>query len=210
MQNRREFLSFSALLALSLGSPLARAQGARDDGAPYIRLATPQPTQSPGKIEVLEFFSYACPHCKDFHPILKRWVARQPSTVAFRRIPVVWPGRVMWKNLAQFYYTLEQTDDLARLDDAVFIAIHEQRQNLYDEARMTSWYVKQGGDSKKFSAAFKSFSVQSKLRRAEQIIQDMKIESVPALVVEGQYLVQGDSWQRQIENLDALIASLRK
>ncbi|MDR3352077.1 MAG: thiol:disulfide interchange protein DsbA/DsbL [Zoogloeaceae bacterium] len=204
--NRRAFLSLSALLALGLFAPGTRAQG----NAPYVQLAAPQPTQSPGKIEVLEFFSYGCPHCKEFHPILKRWLARQPASVAFRRVPVVWQGRVMWNNLAQFYYALEQMGDLARLDDAVFVAIHEQRQQLYDETRMSTWYVKQGGDSKKFSAAYKSFSVQSKVKQAERLAQDMKIESVPALIVEGRYLIQGDTLQSQVTNLDALIAQLQK
>jgi thiol:disulfide interchange protein DsbA len=206
MQNRRTFLSFSAL-ALGIAALPAWAQ--RQGEAPYVRLSMPQPTQSPGRIEVLEFFSYGCPHCKEFHPILKRWLARQPSTIAFRRVPAVWPGRVAWNNLAQFYYALEQLGDLARLDDEVFAAVHEQRQNLYDEARMTTWYVKQGGNGKKFASAFKSFSVQSKLKRAEQLARDMEIGSVPALVVEGQYLIQGETMQEQITNLDLLIAQLR-
>jgi thiol:disulfide interchange protein DsbA len=202
---RRHFLAAAVLLTLGGAlSPRLQAQQNR----PYLPLANPQPTESPGKIEVIEFFSYGCNHCNEFHPIFKRWIAKQPATVTVRRVPITW--NAAWANLARLYYTLEQTGDLARLDDVVFATLHEQRQRIYDEKSMTAWYVKQGGEAKKFQAAFNSFAVQNKLKRAEQLSQNMGIESVPTLIVEGKFHIQGNSFQQQLANVDALIATLTK
>jgi thiol:disulfide interchange protein DsbA len=205
-KNRRHFLSASALLALSVAVPQASAQ----QNPPYVLISRPQPTENPGKIEVLEFFSYGCPHCYEAHPALKRWVAKLPAHVAFRRVPIIWPGRTPWNNLARLYYTLEQTGDLARLDDEVFAAVHEQRQNIYDEKRMTAWYVKQGGEEKKFTAAFNSFVVMNKMAKAERLAVDMEINTVPVLIVEGKYLIQGSTLPQQLANIEALVAQLKK
>lgn len=202
--NRRRFLAATALLGLA---PLSGLQ-AQVQGRDYQLLAQPQPKEDPARIEVIEFFSYGCSHCNDFHPLLKDWVARQPADVAFRRVPVVW--NAAWSNLARLYYTLESTGDLARLDDAVFAALHQQRQRLIDEKSMAEWYVKQGGDARKFADAYKSFGVMSKLKRAEQLGQAMRIDSVPTLVVEGKYRVEAKGFQQLLANTDALIAMSRK
>jgi thiol:disulfide interchange protein DsbA len=205
-RSRRRFLFSAAALALGGAAPLRLL--AQSAVRPYILLPDPQPTESPGKIEVIEFFSYGCPHCNEFNPIFKRWIARQPATVAVRRLPVSWGAA--WSGLARLYYTLEQTGDLERLDDAVFAALHEQRLRIYDEKNMTKWYVKQGGEEQKFKAAFNSFSVQNKQNRADAQSKAMKIESVPSLVVEGKYLIQGNSLQQQLIHTEALIAQLQK
>ncbi|MCE1171664.1 thiol:disulfide interchange protein DsbA/DsbL [Azovibrio restrictus] len=203
--NRRSFLSATALLALGALAPQVRAQ---TQGKDYLLLPQQHPKDDPKKIEVIEFFSYGCGHCNDFHPLLKAWVAKQPADVAFRRVPVVW--NAAWANLARLFYALEATGDLARLDDQVFAALHAQRLRLYDEKSMSEWYVKQGGDARKFSDAFNAFTTMSKLKQAEQLGKAMRIDSVPALVVEGKYLVQGGNFQQLLANTDALVATSRK
>lgn len=202
--NRRRFLSAAALLGLApVGALQAQTQG-RD----YQLLPQPQAKEDPARIEVIEFFSYGCGHCNDFHPLIKAWAAKQPADVAFRRVPVVW--NAAWGNLARLYYTLESTGDLARMDDAVFAALHQQRLRLIDEKSMSEWFVKQGGDARKFADAYKSFGVMSKMKRAEQLGQAMRIDSVPTLVVEGKYRVEGKGFQQLLANTDALIAMSRK
>lgn len=209
MQNdRRAFLGAAALLALGAMPWAACAQGTPVSGQDYLPLANPQPKEDPKKIEVIEFFSYGCGHCNDFHPLIKAWAAKQPADVAFRRVPVVW--NAAWGALARLFYTLEATGDLAKMDDAVFAALHQQRLRLYDEKSMGEWYVRQGGDAKKFSDAFNSFGVMSKLKRAEQLGKAMGIDSVPTLVVEGRYRVQGRGFEQLLANTDALIAMSRK
>jgi thiol:disulfide interchange protein DsbA len=110
--SRRRFLCGAALLAFT--PLLARAA----DTPVVVELARPQAKETPGKIEVIEFFSYGCNHCNDFHPILQAWIAKQQADVVVLRIPVAWNRA--WENLARLYYTLESLGDLKRLDDAVF------------------------------------------------------------------------------------------
>lgn len=206
-KNRRHFLSATALLAL--GVPLAAcAQSNPVSGQDYVLLPTPQPKEDPKKIEVIEFFSYGCGHCKDFHPLIKAWAAKQSADVSFRRVPVTW--NAAWGALARLFYTLETTGDLTRMDDAVFAAIHDQRMRFIDEKSMSDWYVRQGGEAKKFSDAFNSFGVMSKLKRAEQLGKAMGIDSVPTMIVEGKYRVQGKGFEQLLANTDALIALSRK
>lgn len=203
MNTRRRFLAASAFLALGATIPLARAKGPS-----YDLLPNPQPKEVPGKIEVLEFFSYGCGHCYELNPLLKRWAANLPDSVSFRRVPVTW--NPAFANLARLYYTLEATGDLARLDDAVFEALHVQRQNIYSTQGMRDWYVKQGGEIKKFTDTFNSFNVQNRILAATRLMEKMKIDSVPLLVVEGRFRVLGDTFPEQLANLDALIAELRQ
>src|SRR5215472_13839695 len=94
------------------------------EGRDYRLVTPPRPTSSPGKIEVVEFFSYACPHCARFNPLVSAWVAKQPRDIAFRRVAVSY-GRPAWVNLSRSYYAFEATGDLGKLDAAFFRAIHD-------------------------------------------------------------------------------------
>jgi thiol:disulfide interchange protein DsbA len=93
-------------------------------GRDYLPIIPAQITDTPAKIEVIEFFSYGCPHCSEFHPIVGKWAAALPSDVTFKRVPVTF-GRPQWASLARLFYALEATGDLARLDNAVFDALHK-------------------------------------------------------------------------------------
>src|SRR5688572_9627116 len=101
-------------------------------GRDYVKLDTPQPSNGSGKIEVIEFFSWGCPHCYEFHPLLERWTSKLPGDVTFRRVAVGF-GRPQWMNLAKAFYALEITGDLARVDSQMFDAIHKERLSLFDE-----------------------------------------------------------------------------
>lgn len=204
--DRRHFVAtffalFSALTAT--GSALAQTQG-----SDYTLITPAQPTDDPAKIEVLEFFSYGCPHCSDFHPLVSAWSAKLPSDVVFKRVPITF-GRGAWANIAKLYYTLEATGDLARLDMDVFKAIHTERINLFDERSLTEWVVKKGVDPKKFADTFNSFGIMSKVKRGDQLAQGHKIQGVPALSVDGKYLVGGKDFPDQLAIADKLIAKAR-
>ncbi|MDR0233460.1 MAG: thiol:disulfide interchange protein DsbA/DsbL [Zoogloeaceae bacterium] len=166
------------------------------------------PKENPNKIEVIEFFSYGCGHCKDFHPALMKWVASQSADVSFRRVPVAWNRQ--WSGLSRLYYTLELLGELKRLDNAVFEALHKERRNdLVTERGATNWYVGKGGNEQKFRAAYNSFGIASKVSQAENLAQQMEIQSVPALVVEGQYRIQGE-FEQMLKAADQLIERARK
>jgi thiol:disulfide interchange protein DsbA len=208
MQNRRHFLTAAAaLLALPASSAFSAPAAPAAPAAPYTRLSRPHLKQNPDKIEVIEFFSYGCNHCNDFNPIIKAWAARQSADVVLRRLPVAW--NAAWASLAKLYYALEASGDLARLDDAVFAALHKQRKQLYTDKNVVDWYVQQGGNGQKFGELLKSFTVSSKITQAEQLRDSMGIESVPTLVVEGLYKVSGNSFEELLKNTDQIIAQVR-
>ncbi len=169
-------------------------------GKEYIVIVPAQSTDNPAKIEVIEFFSYGCPHCSDFHPMVVKWAARQPADVVFKRVPVSF-NRPQWINLAKLYYALEVTGDLAKLDSSVFHALNVKGLNLSDDKSIAEWVAAQGVDAKKFSDAYSSFGVVSKTRRADQMAQASKIRGVPALVVDGRYLVTGQDLKSQADLL---------
>jgi thiol:disulfide interchange protein DsbA len=151
-------------------------------------LTPPRPTPSLGKIEVLEFFSYGCPHCARFNPLVSAWVAKQPKDVVFRRVAVSY-GRAQWMNLARAYYALDATGDLKKVDAALFRAIHDDHQNLFDEQSIADWVGKQGGNASGFADAYVSFGVNNHTVQADQMAEDYGIDGVPTLVVGGRYVV---------------------
>lgn len=182
------------------------------EGRDYERIVPSQPGGSSARIEVLEFFSYGCPHCKDFHPLVMAWAARLPRDVTFERVPVTF-GRATWSNLARLYYGLEATGDLARLDDAVFRAIHEERFNLFTPSAIMAWIKREGVDEKRFKAAFDSFGVGARVARSEKMERNYRVRSVPQLTVAGRYMVTGRE-ARSLSDLlpiaDALIEMSRR
>ncbi|MGQ9686664.1 MAG: thiol:disulfide interchange protein DsbA/DsbL [Thiobacillaceae bacterium] len=207
--DRRAFNRFLAAGLASLALPATAAPLL--EGRDYERIQPPQPGDSPGKIEVLEFFSYGCPHCRDFHPLVMSWAAGLPGDVAFRRVPVSF-GRAAWANLARLYYSLEALDQLGRLDDAVFRAIHDARANLYSERAILDWVAGQGVDRQRFADTLASFGVGTRLARDEQRVKTYKVQGVPLITVAGRYAVTGRA-ARQLADLlpiaDGLITLAR-
>ena len=134
---------------------LAAPAYAQVQGQDYALLTPAQPTSSPDKVEVVEFFSYACPHCAAMAPQIEKWAAQLPANTKFVRVPVSF-GRREWGVLSRAYYTLEATGDLARLDDAVFAGIHQDRKQLFSEDALAAWVVENGIEAAKFYAAFES------------------------------------------------------
>ena len=126
----------------------------------------PQPTDSPSTIEVVEFFSYACPHCNDLNPMIHKWAAKLPPDVVFKRVPVSF--NPFYELMARLFYSLETTGDLARLDEPLFNAIHVKGLKLINEKSITEWATSQGVDALKFGEAWKTFNVNSKTKRGHQ------------------------------------------
>jgi protein dithiol oxidoreductase (disulfide-forming) len=174
-----------AAATLGLGAP-AGAQLV--EGKDYRLLTPARPSLSPGKIEVVEFFSYGCPHCARFNPLVSAWLATQPQDVVFRRVPVSY-GRPQWVNLARAYYALEASGDLKKLDTALFRAIHDDHQNLFDEQSIADWVGSEGGDAARFASAYVSFGVNNQTFQADQMAEDYAITGIPALAVAGRYVV---------------------
>jgi thiol:disulfide interchange protein DsbA len=191
-------------LALAAGSVAAQGKPA------FKPLANPQAVETGDKIEVIEFFWYGCSHCFDLEPFLKKWTAKLPKDVEFRRIPAVPTER--WMPNARTFYTLEALGLLEKLHGEVFDAIHIDRVNLNDERIQLDWMAKKGVDRAKFTEAWKSFSVQSKTKRAIQQSQAYDISGVPTLVVDGKYATSVSmtgSPEGLMKTLDDLIVKAR-
>lgn len=182
MKLTRLFALACMLSLTALPSAFAELKEGRD----YRLAPIPQPVANPAKIEVLEFFWYACPHCNDVQPALKKWKTTMPKDVEFRMIPAVF--RPNWEPLARAYYALDAMGIEPRLHDKIYEAIHLDQINLSDEKVLMDWMAKQGVDRQKFSEAFNAFAMQSKIARSKQAAQEYGISGTPSLVVDGKYV----------------------
>jgi len=189
-----------AALAIALFSFVLPAQAELAFGRDYVIIEPALLSDDATKIEVIEFFSYACPHCSDLAPHIAKWAAKLPPDVVFKRVAS--PGNPYWLLMTKLYYALEALGELPRLDDAVFTAIHVKGLQLIDEKSIATWVVSQGVDAKKFSDAFNSFGVISRANRAGQMAHAAKISGVPALVIDGRYLITG----KEVKTHDDLLA----
>jgi thiol:disulfide interchange protein DsbA len=175
------------LLTVTLGFVMlsaAAAPNAPVEGVEYQRVPA-QATDSGKKVEVLEFFWYNCPHCHAFEPHLADWAKKQGDKIVLKRIPVGF--RESFVPQQKLYYALEAMNrlDLHRL---VFDAIHRDRMKLNTEAEIMAFIAKQDIDQKRFADTFSSFSVQSKVSRVRQLQEAFRIDGVPTVAIDGQYL----------------------
>lgn len=177
------------------------------EGREYATLSPPQPPENAGKIEVIEFFSYGCPHCNNFHPLISKWAAQLPDNVTFLRVPISL-GHAQWGQLVRAYYALQATGDLDRLDSALFDAIHRDRQPLFNEAAIAAWVAQHGVDAAKFTAAFNSFNVTTRASHAEQLSRDYKVDGIPKLVVAGKYVVLGSNFDQMLTNATQIVSKV--
>lgn len=203
-------LTAFALAAAASFAPAGLAQ-APEAGVDYTVLAEAQPTESAGKIEVTEFFWYGCPHCYSLEPALAAWVKTLPADVAFRRVPAFFNRQ--WEIGARTYYALEAIGEADRLHKPLFDAVHRDGLRASDEKAIAEFLARNNVDMAKYSAAYKSFGVESKLRRTEQLVKGYKLDGVPALAVNGRYVVsasQAGGQKRMIDVTDMLINQSRK
>lgn len=189
----------------------ASAQAESQQGKQYTLVSPAQPTETGKNIEVLEFFSYACPHCNDLEPLLNPWVKKLPQDVTFRRLPAVFSEN--WMIYARIFYAFEAMGVLEKQHPAIFNAVHVQHINLGNEKTLLEWVGKQGLDSKKFAEVYGSFSVMNKAQRAKQLTRAYGITGVPSIAVEGAYLTsasQTGSHEQMFPVLDELIKKVRQ
>lgn len=176
-------------------------------GRDYTLLKQPQPT-STKNIEVLEFFFYGCSHCYHLHPLLSEWEKTMPKDVEMILVPTIF--RDNWEPMARTYYALESMGQQKKLHDALYRAWNEDKIDINDEAKVSDFVARHGVDKAKFSAAYNSFSMQSKVTRAKQMIRSYGISGTPSLVVDGKYLINGLQPEDTIRVLDEVITMARK
>lgn len=208
---RRFFSSALVSSAAWLCTLPAWAQYAFKAGKDYLQLDRPVATEAgPGKIELIEFFWYSCPHCNDFEPTFALWIKKAPKDVVVRRVPVAF--RDDFAPQQRLYYTLEAMNLLDSLHAKVFHAVHVERLPLKTDAAILAWIEKQGVDAARFGETFKSFGVASKVRRAKQLQDEFRVEGVPSLGVAGKYYTDGSlagGMDRALKVAESLIAQSR-
>lgn len=206
--------SGTALAQAALGGalpPASAASGAAIAGQTYAPLNSPV-TASGGRIEVLEFFSYGCPHCHDFSEPFERWSRKQPKDVSVRRVPVTF-GRPQWVVLGRLFYTI-QIMKLPALDAAAFAAIHQQGRMLYEDQAVLQWVASQPGvDANKFKEVYFSQEVTNAMKKADAMAISYQVDAVPSIIVGGRYRMlqqRGMSFTDLLANTDAVIKLARQ
>ncbi|KMZ12739.1 Periplasmic thiol:disulfide interchange protein DsbA [Candidatus Burkholderia humilis] len=207
---------FSAL-ALSLGiaaasmSVASSVQAGPAAGKDYTVLQAPQPVGAPaGKVEVIEFFWYGCPHCNEFEPVLEAWEKKQGPDVVFKRVPVAF--RDDFIPHSKMYHALDALGVAEKVTPAVFNEIHMKKDYLLTPEKQAEFLATQGIDKKKYMDAHNSFSTQSAVQRDAKMLQDYKIDGVPTVIVQGKYvtgLAQTNSLQGTTQVMDFLIQQVR-
>ncbi len=178
-------------------------------GSDYVDIP-PQPVSTQGKVEVIEFFWYGCPHCFHLEDQLNAWAKRLPKDVVLKRQPAVLGDN--WAPLARVYYALKSLGQIPRLHDAVFNAIHVKHINLNDPNTFFNWAVGHGVNRSKLVAAYNSFYVDTMVARAKQMTLHYRINGVPTFVVDGKYQTSAylaGGYPQMFQALDGLIARER-
>ena len=212
---RRKFSITAATLAATaaLAGTAAQAQGKPpQEGADFLVLDKPAPTEAAaGKIEVVEFFWYSCPHCNRFEPQLQEWVKKTPKDIVLRRAPVAF--RPDFEPQQRLYFVLESMGKVEELHTKVFNAIHVERQALNTADLVANWAEKQGINKAKFIEAYNSFPVATKTRKATMLQDAYKVDGEPALGVAGKYYTSGSvaqTMERALVVTDYLISLAHK
>ena len=194
----------AALLGLAIALPAA-AQS--DVEGLYQKLPSPQPTSDPDRIEVVEVFWYGCPHCNRFQPYLEQWTATLPDHVRFVRMPAVFSD--VWELHARAYYIAQALGILGDIHHLIFAAIHDEGRSLASMDAIRDFFVAHGVAAADFDKHAKSFSVQSGVQRSQVMQARYGLRGVPALIVNGRFLISGStagSYPKVLEVADALIA----
>ncbi len=213
-----------AALVMLIAAGSAWAQQAPSVGRDYTKVSPAQPTDSGKKIEVIEFFWYGCPHCYHLEPALKAWLKRKPADVEFRAVPGTF-GSPTWEPLTRTYYALDAMGLTSKYHDALFAAIHEEKDSvkqraLVNEPRaIADWFGSKGVDKQKFLDAYNSFAVNNRTKRSEELTRTYDVPGTPAVAVDGKFLTSPSNfpnadgsvnYDRFFHVVDQLIAQARK
>ena len=197
-----------------MGLPLmdmTHAQTAMTEGNEYIKVTPSVPVTAPaGKVEVVEFFSYACPHCKEFEPTLERWTKHLAPEIYFHRIPVQFLFNPEY--FQPLYYAFEEMNVVEAMQLKVFNAVHVEKQRLDTPKEVAAFVTKNGMDATKFMSIFNSFSVRTKVQRASQLANAYAPDGVPMLGVHGRFLtspVLARGAEQALRAVDQLVQRVR-
>ena len=192
--------------------PLLAANAAPQVDVEYKLIKPAQPVMGKN-VEVIEFFSYACPHCAEFEPALQSWLKRKPKDVDYRMVPMVF--RTEWKPGAKLFYTLETMGVIEKYHQKIYDAAHKQGKQLTSDDAVKDWAKSAGVDPAKFNEFYDSFAVDTKVQRAMTIGRSYGVQFTPSLAVNGKYytgpsMAGGNDYAKFFGVLDQLIDMERR
>jgi len=212
---RRDFALTTAGAALAVfGQMPARAQDAQPfkPDVDYRALQKPVVVDAtPPQIEVVEFFSYGCSHCRDFEAQFEKWKEAAPKDVSVRREHVGFQSS--FEPLQRIYYALEIMGKIDQLHAKVYAALQSERKQINQPQVLFPWIAAQGVDRAEFEKVYNSFGVATKVRRANELQNAYGVEGTPALTTGGRYYTDGSmarDFTRMLALTDMLIARERK
>lgn len=188
------------IFALLAGVCLATACTAQDAdaavdwqaGTHYKLIEPAQPfEQSAATVEVVEVFSYACPHCAHFQPAAAKIKASLPQGATFRYVPAIFSAR--WAPYARAYFTAHNMGVLKESHQALFDALHRDRKPLHNLKALAGFYAQFGVDPEEFLSTAQSFLVQNQMKRANDWVMGIGVRATPTIVVDGKYLATAES-----------------
>lgn len=189
------------LAALTLGFAAFTVQA-----ADFQLLAKPGRVDKPGMIEVREFFWYGCSHCNHLEPHVAAWLKTKPADVNFVRTPAAL--NPVWEQNARGYYTAEILGIMEKAHGPLFQAIHAGKQQIFDKDSLARFYSGFGANPSNFNSLYNSFAVSGKVAQGKALAQQYGLDGVPAVVVNGKYLVKGSD-AKVLQTVNELIAKER-
>ncbi|WP_051233841.1 thiol:disulfide interchange protein DsbA/DsbL [Halomonas halocynthiae] len=191
-------LAAFGLSTLAVAAPVA--------GQDYTVLDTPVKTQvEEGQIEVTGVFWYGCPHCYNLEKPLEPWVAELPEDVTFNRLPATMGDT--WVKHAFAYYAAEDLGIVDEVHNDFFDALHEQGKRLTDPNDIADFFSNYDVSEEDALAALNSFGVKSQVNKANARMRSMELMGVPALVVDGRYVISPSS-AGSLDNMPLIAGSL--
>ncbi|RYL21269.1 MULTISPECIES: thiol:disulfide interchange protein DsbA/DsbL [Acinetobacter] len=190
------------LMAFSANTMAANFVAGKD----YTVVQNPGKVEVPGKIEVREFFWYGCPHCFKLEPHMQAWLKKIPKDVNFIRTPA--SMNPLWEQGARAYFVSEALGVRKRTHLPLFHA-NGTGQQILQKDQFAKFFVKYGIPEAKFNSTYNSFAITAKIAQANKLAQQYQLSGVPAVVVNGKYVVQGEDG-KVTQVVDYLINKERK
>jgi len=206
------FVSVLGLAIVGYGVYYATAKRSADayvEGSDYTLLDDAQPKGAPDPVVVREYFSYYCIHCRNFDPIVQKWLAAPHDGVRFERSPVLFSP--LWSTMAQAYYALASVGALDENHDRIFRAIHDGQQQFPTPEAIADFVDGHGVTREAFLAAYRSPEALKSANEANARARAARINGVPSLTVGDRYAVNMDNVPRAqaFAVVDFLVAKVR-
>ncbi len=199
---KKSLLVFSVLFLVA-GTACAASY---EEGKHYKRVDQPRTIDDGDKVEVLEFFWYGCPHCYSFEPHLNKWKNGKPDNVEFVRIPATF--QPLWMLHARAYYALQMLGAGDKIHPKFFSEIHNNKNYLKTVDALSKFVEQHGVNRSEFVDAMNSFAVETKVRKAQKLVNDYNLSGVPSITVNGKYLISASmagSYDNMIKIMNYLI-----